>query len=72
MGNTPGLSTSINHHGRISIDLNPPPLVEDPGRFYRTGVFFLNGFFIFFHVGGNEAKEHARAPLPPARRPTGQ
>ncbi len=32
-------------------------------RFYRSGVFFLNGFFIFCHVTENEAKEHARAPL---------
>jgi hypothetical protein len=22
----------------ISFDLNPPPLVEDPERFYRSGV----------------------------------
>ena len=52
----------------ISIDLNPPSLVEDPERFDRSGVLFRNGFFIFCHVRENEAKENARVPLNPARR----
>ncbi len=37
-------------------------------RFHRFEVFFLNDFFIFCPVTENEAKEHARAPLSPARQ----
>ena len=50
----------------LSFNLNPPPLMEDPESFYRKD------FFIFCHVPENEAKEHARVPRNPARRPTGR
>jgi len=56
----------------FSFNLNPPPLVEDPERFDRSGVFLCTHFFIFCPVTENEAKEHARVPLNPARRPTGR
>jgi len=46
----------------FSIDLNLPPLVEDPERFDRSGVLFCNGCFIFCHMTENEAKENARFP----------
>ena len=39
-------------------------------RFDRSGVLSLTGCFIFCHVTENEAKEHARAPLNPARAVT--
>jgi len=36
---------------KISFDLNPPPLVEDPDRFYRSGEKKAGGVILLPHSG---------------------
>ena len=62
----------MGYEAVFSFILNLPPPVEDPEMFDRSGVLFYNCFFIFCRVTENEAKEHARVPLNPARRRCGR
>jgi hypothetical protein len=57
----------------ISFDISPPPLVEDPERFDRSGALFLQVNSSFScPCKKTEAKETARVPLNPARRRHGR